>query len=155
MRTSRCDWHCYQTNWMYYFLKIISLGLNCNCFQVHFWGNYAKIANNFRNHISQDSIISHKNQYPSPVCNFSFTAPHYSDKCLIKFATFSDRIHKLDIVFQPQLAYIGYVSGSLCPPPPHLASSLASHLQWDSISEPHWLKMLVLNAWMEYTTSKV
>ena len=33
---------------------------------------------NFRNRISQNS---HKNQYPGLVCNISFTAPQYGDKC--------------------------------------------------------------------------
>ena len=30
-------------------------------------------------------IISHKNRYPGSICNFSFTAPLYSDKCWSNF----------------------------------------------------------------------
>ena len=37
-----------------------------------------KLSENYGNRNSQDS---HKNQYPGPVLNFSFTEPQYSDKC--------------------------------------------------------------------------
>ena len=37
-----------------------------------------KLSVNFGNHTSQDS---HKNQYASPVCDFDFIEPQYSDKC--------------------------------------------------------------------------
>ena len=37
-----------------------------------------KFSVNFGNNISQDS---HKNRYPGTVCNFSFTASQYSEKC--------------------------------------------------------------------------
>ena len=37
-----------------------------------------KLLVNFRNRNSQDS---HKNQYPGPVLNFSFTKSQYSGKC--------------------------------------------------------------------------
>ena len=35
-----------------------------------------KLSVNSANHISQDS---YKNQYSSPVCNFGFTGPQYSE----------------------------------------------------------------------------
>ena len=37
-----------------------------------------KLSVNFGNLNSQDF---HKNQYPSPICNFGFTEPQYSEKC--------------------------------------------------------------------------
>ena len=47
-------------------------------FKCTFEETMSKLSVNFGNHISQDS---HKNQYPCPVCNFGFTASHYSENC--------------------------------------------------------------------------
>ena len=67
-----------------FFSTLFQWDKNCNCFQVYFWKNYAKIVSIFWNHISHNS---HKNQYPHLVCNFGFTEPKYSAQwqMLIKF----------------------------------------------------------------------
>ena len=45
---------------------------------------------------------SHKNQYPSPVCNFGFTALQYSDKCWI------------NLLLQCRIFLIGIIHRSYC-----------------------------------------
>ena len=79
MQTSRCHWHWFQTNWTYPFSPRHFNGIKIvTAFKCIFEETMPKLSVDFGNHISQDS---YKNQYPSPVCNFSFTAPQYGDKC--------------------------------------------------------------------------
>ena len=47
-------------------------------FKCDFEETMPKSSLNFENYMSQDS---HNNQYPGPICPFSFTEPQYSDKC--------------------------------------------------------------------------
>ena len=63
----------FQTNSTYHFSPFYLNGIKIvTAFKYNFEETMPKLSVNFGNHISQ---ISHKNQYPSPVCNFDFTAP--------------------------------------------------------------------------------
>ena len=55
-------------------IPFLSMYFNYYCLQVYFWRMMPKFSVNLE-------IISHKNQYPIPICNFGFNEPQYSDKC--------------------------------------------------------------------------
>ena len=79
LQTLHCHWHCFQTNWAYHFLHVVSIGIKIvTALKCIFKETMPKLSENFGNHISQDS---HKNQYPGHLCNFGFTAPQCGDKC--------------------------------------------------------------------------
>ena len=81
MQTSRCHQHWFQTNWTYHLSPHYFNGskIIVTAFKYISEQTMPKLSVNFGSHISQDF---HKNHYLGPVCNFGFTAPQYSDKCL-------------------------------------------------------------------------
>ena len=76
---SHFHWLWFQTNWSCHFSPRYFNGVRIGtAFKCIFEETVPKLSVAFGN---CNSLDSHKNQYPSPVLNFGFKEPQYSDKC--------------------------------------------------------------------------